>query len=160
MEWKPNMEINLKWLQCWFLQVSLENNSKNKLEYHKKSNPTEIKSKIQRINWWAYNNHLLTLRKVYLQIIHLSKCFMLSEMKLKKIEILSKKEWQLSTIRDWKNYSKHRKCWLNPQLLRMNLWCYKILWRVTEEQLLLWKKDFQNKLQKMISLQFTKVKQL
>lgn len=98
------------------------------------------------------------LRRVYLPIILRNKCFTPSEMKSRKIEILLKREWLLSIIRDLRNSSKLKKCWLNLLSHRMNLWCCKIRWQLIEEQWHRWKKDFQNRHPKMINLQFIKVK--
>ena len=67
-------------------------------------------------------------------------------------------EWPSNLMKDLKSYNKLKNFYLNHQSLKMNLWCLKTQWLVSEELLVKCRKNFPKKPARMISWQFTKVK--
>lgn len=151
IRWKLNMAQNLKWLPCWLQLICFVKNKNKVLISLKKSNLTENNMITLKPNLCPINNLWPMPEKVYLQITHLNKCFMLSEMRLRKIEKSSMIEWLSNLMKDLKSYNKLKNFYHNLQSPKTNLWCLKTQWPDLEEQLVKCKKNFPKKPARMIN---------
>ena len=99
-------------------------------------------------------------KRVYRPTIHRSRCSMRSEMRLKRTEKSSMKEWLSSTMKDLKSYSRLKSYCQNHQSHKISWWCFKITWLDWGGPLVRWRKNCPKSQEKMTSLPFTRDKQL